>query len=140
MKHTIQTLCLSAILASAMTIMPAQAHHSIAAVDLDKTLTATGVVSNFEWTNPHAWIWVEVKDAKTGAPQKMGFECAALTMLRRSGWERDSLKPGDKVVVTYHPLKTGEAGGMFMGLKFEDGRTLGMVGGGGAAAPGPKPQ
>jgi hypothetical protein len=137
MRHIIKTACLFVILAAGWVAVPAQAHHSIAAVDLDKTMTANGVVSSFEWTNPHAWIWVEVKDDKTGASQKMGFECAALTMLRRNGWQRDSLKPGDKVQVQYHPLKTGDAGGMFLGLKFADGHTLGMVGGGGPP-PGPK--
>jgi hypothetical protein len=139
MKYSIKTVCLSVVLVIGWAALPAEAHHSIAAVDMDKTLTATGVVSSFEWTNPHAWIWVAVKDDKTGATQKLGFECAALTMLRRSGWQRDSLKAGDKVVVQYHPLKTGDAGGMFMGLQFEDGRKLGMVGGGGAPSPGSGP-
>ena len=101
----------------------AAAHHSVAAVELDKTAIATGTVKVFEWTNPHAWIWVEVPDGKGGS-QDMGFECASLTMLRRGGWTRDMLKPGDKVTVSYHPLRDGKTGGMFVDAEFADGSTI----------------
>lgn len=105
----------------------AEAHHSVAAVDLSKTDVTSGTVKAFEWTNPHAWIWVTVNDPKSGM-QDLGFECASLTMLRRGGWSRDLLKTGDKVTVKYHPMKDGKLGGQFVELQFEDGRTLSMMG------------
>ncbi len=105
------------------------AHHSVAAVELDKTLEVSGTIKTLEWTNPHAWIWVAVTDPKTGSAQDLGFECPALAMLRRGGWTRDIVKPGDKVEVKYHPLKDGKAGGMFVELQFADGRKLSAMGG-----------
>src|SRR5271170_3952142 len=114
---------LQVALLAALAMAPLQAHHSVAMFDPSKTRALKGTVSKFEWTNPHAWIWV-VPDGGPEARKAYGFELAALAMLRRQGWSRNDLKPGDKVTVTYHPYRDGDAGGMTLSVRFEDGRVL----------------
>ena len=110
----------------------AWAHHSGAGVDRTKTVTITGVVKEFRWTNPHSWIDLEVTDAK-GAPTVWSVEMNPPPYLVRSGWKASTLKPGDKVSVTLNPIRTGEPGGIFVSVTLADGRVLD---GRGAAASG----
>ena len=78
---------------------PVVAHHAfVAEFDVDKPVTLTGTVTKLEWTNPHAWIYVDVKDEK-GAVANWGFELASPNGLMQEGWTRFSLKPGDEVTV-----------------------------------------
>ena len=110
----------------------AQAHHSVAMFDPARTETLNGTVLKFEWTNPHAWIWIVPENA--GPQNARGFECAALAMLRRQGWTREDLKPGDRVTITYHPYRNGDPGGQTLVVRFPDGHTIGD-----RAAAGPRP-
>lgn len=112
----------------------AWAHHSGAGVDRTKTVTITGVVKEFRWTNPHSWIDLEVADAK-GAPTVWSVEMNPPPYLVRSGWKASTLKPGDKVSVTLNPIRTGEPGGIFVSVMLADGRVLDGRGAGPAAAP-----
>ena len=114
------------------------AHHSGAGVDRTKTVTITGVVKEFRWTNPHSWIDLEVTDAK-GAPTVWSVEMNPPPYLVRSGWKASTLKPGDKVSVTLNPIRTGEPGGIFVSVALADGRVLDGRGGGGRAAAPPAP-
>jgi len=100
-----------------------QAHHSVAMFDLTRTRTLNGTVLKFEWTNPHAWIWIIPNDST--AQHANGFECGALAMLRRMGWKREDLTTGEKVALTYHPYRNGLPGGMMVSVRLADGRTLG---------------
>ena len=76
------------------------AHHSFAAeFDADKPVTLTGTVTKVEWTNPHVWIYLNVKDAKTGQVANWGFEMGSPNGLMRNGWTRNTLKIGDTVTV-----------------------------------------
>jgi hypothetical protein len=102
------------------------AHHSLGMFDMQKTSTLQGTVSKFEWTNPHAWIWVTVADSK-GESQEWGLEMAALAMLRRGGYTRNSFRPGDKVSIEMHPVKDGRNGGAFIRATFADGHTVGRA-------------
>jgi hypothetical protein len=116
------------------------AHHSGAGVDRSRTVTITGVVKEFRWTNPHSWIDLEVPDAKSGAPTLWSIEMNPPPYLVRSGWKSSTLKPGDKVSVTLNPIRTGEPGGIFVSVTLADGRKLdgsGRAGGAGPAAPAP---
>ena len=97
-------------LALAVAPTPALAHHSFAMFDRDKPVPLTGVVKDFQWTNPHVWIQVMAPDAK-GVTQEWGVECTSVNFLRREGWDKDSLKPGDKVKLMIFPLKDGSHGG-----------------------------
>ncbi len=103
---------------------PALAHHSFAMFDSGKNITLTGVVKEFEWTNPHVWIYVVVPD-ETGAPREWGFEMQAIQQDMAGGWRPDSVKPGDKVSIEFHPLKDGTRGGQLVSAILADGRKLG---------------
>jgi hypothetical protein len=84
------------------------AHHSFAAeFDADKPITLTGIVTKVEWTNPHAWVYINVKDATTGEVTNWGFEMGPPHGLQRRGWRRDTLKIGDSVTVAGSMAKNG---------------------------------
>jgi hypothetical protein len=86
---------------------PVVAHHAFAAeFDADKPVKLTGAVTKLEWTNPHAWIYVDVKD-KGGVVENWAFELASPNGLMRNGWTRFSLKPGDVVTVEGTRAKNG---------------------------------
>jgi hypothetical protein len=112
----------------------AWAHHSGAGVDRTRTVTITGVVKDFRWTNPHSWIDLEVSDAK-GAPTIWSIEMNPPPYLVRSGWKSSTLKPGDKISVTLNPIRTGEPGGIFVSVTLADGRVLDGRGAGAGPAP-----
>ena len=105
----------------------AVAHHSYSAFDMAETKTVTGTIKKFDWTNPHTWIWIDVVNDK-GVTETWGIEGMSPNYLARRGWNRMTLKPGDKISVTLHPLKTGEKGGTWVDAKRPDGESL-MMGG-----------
>ena len=90
---------------------PVYAHHSFAVYDRSKTLTLKGNVKTFQWTNPHCVIWVLVQPEGGGEPQEWSFETTSPGVLTRSGWTRNSIKPGDRVSVEFSPLRDGSHGG-----------------------------
>ena len=84
------------------------AHHSFAAeFDANKRVTLTGVVTKVEWTNPHVWFYINVKDEKTGEVTNWGAEMGPPHGLQRSGWRRETLKIGEKVTVSGSLAKNG---------------------------------
>jgi len=86
---------------------PLAAHHSFAAeYDSTKKITLKGVVTKFEWTNPHAHFYVDVADP-TGKVANWNLELASPNMMQRNGWTRHSLKEGDQVVVVASQAKDG---------------------------------
>ena len=89
---------------------PVTAHHSFAMFDNTKDMTLVGTVKEFQWTNPHSWIQLMVKDA-SGKDVEWSIEGGSPNGLTRAGWKRTSIKPGDKAVVIIHPLKDGSEGG-----------------------------
>jgi hypothetical protein len=108
------------------------AHHSGVMFDHSSQKQVTGTVRNFEWTNPHVWLWITVVDDK-GAPAPYAFEGTSPgEMSRRSGWTKNTVTAGDKVTVKYFPFKDGKNGGKILAVALPDGRTL-------DAAPGPGP-
>lgn len=109
------------------------AHHSGAGVDRTRTITVSGIVKEFRWTNPHSWIDLEVTDAKGTAVWSV--EMNPPPFLIRAGWRSTTLKPGDKVSVTLNPIRTGEPGGIFVSVTLPDGKVLGGRAGGAGPAP-----
>ena len=110
----------AALLAAAV---PAGAHHSYSMFDATQNLKVTGVVQAFGWTNPHSYIEVVAPNAK-GVPEKWGVECTSPAVLARAGWRSSTLKVGDQVTITIHPLRSGELGGSFVSVQLPDGRLL----------------
>ncbi len=83
------------------------AHHSFAAeFDGNAPVTIKGKVTNFEWVNPHSWVHIDVVD-ENGNTVNWSCETAPPNMLYRSGWRKDSLKPGDEVVIEGFKAKDG---------------------------------
>jgi len=99
--------CIAA-LALASYSVSASAHHSFAAeFDASKPVTLTGKVTKIEWTNPHAWFYLDVKDEKTGQTHNWGAELNSPNSLMRLGWTRESMKVDDEVTVQGSLAKDG---------------------------------
>ena len=118
---------LFAVALGIMTASTASAHHSFAAFNITTEKTITGTVKQVDWTNPHTWIWVEVANSQ-GSVETFGFEGMSPNYLARRGWSKSTLKPGDKVSVTFRPMRDGSNGGMFMTAKRPTGEVLTMTG------------
>ena len=125
-------LALAAVVALFGTV-PVLAHHSYAAFDRDKKVTLTGVVKEFQWNNPHAWIQIMVADEK-GRQVEWGIECGSPNMMARTGWKRSTLKAGDTIVAIVNPLKDGRPNGSLVTVTLSDGKVLGP-----GNAPAPRP-
>jgi hypothetical protein len=114
---------LAAALAGAAS--PVVAHHSFAMYEPTKTLTLKGTVKSFQWTNPHVVVWVLVQPDDGGAVQEWSLETTSPGVLTRAGWTRQSLKAGDRVSVTFSPLRDGSRGGGLNSVTLLDtGQTL----------------
>jgi hypothetical protein len=103
---------------------PAFAHHSFAMFDREKTITLKGTVKEYEWTNPHSWLRVMVVNSATGKPVQWAFEMSSPARQIKLGMTRDSVKPGDQITVTFHPMKDGTRGGQFIQAVLPDGRAI----------------
>jgi len=103
------------------------AHHSFAAYDQSKTVIVKGVVTKFEWTNPHAWLHVMAANEK-GEQEAWDIECGAPNLMVRSGWKQKDLKTGDSITVAFSPMHDGGHGGSLKYLVLPDGRQLALVG------------
>ena len=99
------------------------AHHSTAMYDMANPVTVKGTVKRFEWTNPHAFIYLEVKDDK-GASTEWEIELMSLNHLRSYGWIRTTVKPGDVISATGGAARSG-APSMIAGVvELPDGRKI----------------
>jgi hypothetical protein len=118
---TVPIMLSAALLAAA----PAGGHHSFAMFDPARILTLEGTIAEFRWVNPHVAIFV--KDGGSDDPDKLwSVELTSPSNLRRRGFERTSLKPGDKVIVQLNPLRDGRRGGGFRSVKLvATGQVLG---------------
>jgi hypothetical protein len=101
----------------------ASAHHSFAMFDRSKETTLVGVVADFQWTNPHSWIELDVPN-QSGGTDKWSIECNSPNNLARQGWKSSSLKPGDRISLVTWPLRSGEKGGLFISLTLPSGQVL----------------
>jgi len=105
----------------------ALAHHSFAMFDNQVDMVLEGTVREFQWTNPHTWIQLMVKDA-AGKEVEWSLEGQSPNGLVRQGWARSSVKAGDKATVVIHPLKDGSAGGSVVRVTI-DGQAIGRPAG-----------
>jgi hypothetical protein len=108
----------------AVSLQDVQAHHSPAMFDFQKQATVTGTVRAFQWTNPHAYIQLLVKDAK-GHDQEWSFEMGAPMYLYAHGWRPGTVKAGQTITITYAALRKGGSAGLALKVIGADGKELG---------------
>jgi len=121
-KHTMAAAMLG-VGVLVMGSVPASAHHSSAAYDRDADVVLTGTIKEFQYTNPHSWLIVEAVD-KAGKTVDWGFEAEGPSTLLRAGIKISSLKAGEKVGVTGHPLKDGRPAALLVSVTKADGSVL----------------
>jgi hypothetical protein len=113
----------SAVIACSILISPAIAHHSDAGVDMNKTVTFEGTIKEFHFTNPHVYFLVEA-DNPRGQPVEWSIQMGSTIGMTRTGWTRDTLQPGDRVMVTAHPAINGNGYGILAKVDKEGGLGL----------------
>lgn len=102
----------------------ALAHHAAAMFDRERTIELTGRVREFQWTNPHIWIQVEVPN-ENGEIEEWSVEGGVPNRLFRAGWRPNSFEPGDQVTIRGFPMRDGGRAALFVGARLPDGSTLG---------------
>ena len=113
---------LFALFAAAMSA-PGWAHHSFARFDRTKEITLSGTVEDFQWTNPHSWIYLMVP-ASDGTVTKWSIEFGSPNILSRQGWTKSAIKPGDKITAVINPVKEGGPEGSLVSVTTADGVKL----------------
>lgn len=121
MQLKLITICGSVLLTYAATT---QAHHSMAMFDQSQVKSLSGTVREFQWTNPHCYIQLMVRNAQ-GQDEEWSVEMAAPMYLYAKGWRPSSLKAGTRLNIKYYPLRNGGKGGMFSEATTEDGKPVG---------------
>jgi Family of unknown function (DUF6152) len=103
----------------------ALAHHSFAMFDQEHPIELVGTVTEFKYSSPHCYIYLDVKGAD-GSSTVWNLEGGAPSLLLRDGWSSKSIKPGDELRMTIDPLRSGEPGGAWQAtrIKFKDGRPI----------------
>ena len=104
----------------AVAASPLSAHHSAAMFDDKKTVTVEGVVKEFQLTNPHSWLLVDVTD-KSGKVVTWGFEAEGPSTLRRAGIKPSDLRPGTKLTISGNPMKDGRPAAIWVNAVRADG-------------------
>ena len=104
-------------------LSPAFAHHSFAMFDHTRTLTLKGTVTKFQWTNPHAYLELDVA-AADGKVSHFTIELTSINMMQRQGWRSTMIKAGDKVTAVVSPLLDGQPGGLLLEVTLPDGKVL----------------
>ena len=100
------------------------AHHSTAMYDTQNPVTVNGTVKKVEWTNPHAFLYIEVKDDKSGKITEWEIELMSLNHLRSYGWTSKTVKVGDMIFATGSPAKSGAPSMIASRVKLPDGREI----------------
>lgn len=122
MKMVRLSLLVPVLIAAAI---PAAAHHSYSMFDMSKKVVLEATVARFKWQNPHAFIDVDV--VARGRTERWAIEMTSPNNLVQSGWKRTSLRPGDRVKIYVHRLRSGARGGAYAGIVLANGSTLGDV-------------
>ena len=102
---------------------PAVAHHSFSMFDMENNVRIDGVVAEVQWTNPHAWMEVDVP-GDDGETVRWGVEFNSPNNLSRQGWKRNTIEAGDAVSFVVSPLRDGRPGGLFYDVTLADGTII----------------
>jgi hypothetical protein len=111
-------------LAGALMVMalPGAAHHSGSMFDDKKVVTLEGVVKEFQYTNPHSWLIVDVTN-DDGSVTTWGFEAEGPSTLLRAGIKKSDFTPGTKITISGNPLRDGRPAGYWIkAVREEDGK------------------
>ena len=108
---------------AALLTCPALAHHSTAMFDDENPIELTGTVVEWQFENPHVFIVLEV-DQEEGESTVWSLEGGSPNLIYRQGWKPDTLRPGDRITVTVHPLQSGAPGGNYRNIRWEDGEPI----------------
>jgi len=122
MKLKVAILALIALVVNSFS---ASAHHSFATFDAERQVTLQGIVKEFQWTSPHAWIILAVSES--GRAQQWAIQMNGPSGLARQGWQPKTLTPGMPVTMTIRPLRDGTNGGQFMEVTLPDGTVMGRA-------------
>lgn len=112
MNRTISGFLCGAVLSAALSF-PAAAHHSGAMFDDKKQITLTGTVKEFQYTNPHSWLLVDV-NGTDGKVTTWGFEAEGPSTLLRAGIRKSDLAPGTEITITGRPMRDGRPAALWM--------------------------
>src|SRR4030095_11003462 len=107
--------------AAAVLNIPLLAHHSGAMYEKVKTITVEGVVKQFQYTNPHSWLLVDVKN-KDGSVTTWGFEAEGPSTLQRAGIRPSDFAVGTKLKITGHPMRDGSPAAAWVDAVRADGK------------------
>lgn len=102
---------------------PSLAHHSAVMFDDSKEITVTGVVKEFQYTNPHSWLLVDVTN-EDGSVTTWGFEAEGPSTLARAGIRRSDLPPGTEITISGHPMRDGRPAAAWTRATRGDGREI----------------
>jgi len=122
-------------LAAVVTAPVAYAHHSMAMFDATKSVTIVGTVKSFKWTSPHSFIELTVPYKAGPIDWSIEMGGGGVSTLLQAGWSPTTIKFGDKVTVTCHPLRNGDAGCNFQSLTLPDGKVMRLGAGAGGGNP-----
>jgi len=122
-KMNLRPMALTLALIALPLATPSFAHHSTAMYNMANPVTVTGTVKRFEWTNPHAYIYLEVADEK-GAKVEWAIEMMSLNHLKSYGWTHSTVKPGDMISCTGGAAKSGDSAMLSSLIKLADGRMI----------------
>lgn len=117
-------LAATAMGAGALWATASWAHHSTAMFDADNRAEIVGTVKEFQWTNPHTWLQLEVED-DAGAVVEWSLEWSSPNILGRRGVRPTTFKPGDQVTIQINPLRNGAPGGWLVSAQLPDGDVIG---------------
>jgi hypothetical protein len=124
MSRFTRYICLAMLGGTAVTAHLALAHHSTAIYDNDNPVELAGTVVEWQFVNPHTFIVLEVANEATGEKVVWSVEGGNTAGLFRRGWTPNTLKPGDRIVVTVRPLRSGAPGGNYSNVRWPDGRPV----------------
>ena len=99
------------------------AHHGMTTYDLQRRITMKGTVTRFDFANPHVLLYFDVKDVKGTVVPWVG-ETGSPNMMRRGGWNKNTLKPGDQITVSGQPAKNGSPSMRFLKIVLSNGQEL----------------
>jgi Family of unknown function (DUF6152) len=121
----LKELCLALAAMTALVSSIASAHHSYAMFDAQKVLLLRGTLIKFSYLNPHSWISVLGTVDGDSPTSRWDIEATSPSSLNQMGIHSDTLKPGDKLTIAFHPLRDGRYGGSLVFVVTPDGEAHG---------------